>query len=81
MALRTDSYTLVSVPSAIRFIHVTGSEVMSPSKIVCIGWNYRSHVRELESELPGEPTVFLKPPCCLIGDGEGIVIPAGVTNV
>ena len=81
MALRTDSYTLVSVPSAIRFIHVTGSEVMSPSKIVCIGWNYRSHVRELESELPREPTVFLKPPSCLIGGGEGIVIPAGVTNV
>ena len=81
MALRSDSYTLVSVPSAIRFIHVMGSEVMSPSKIVCIGWNYRSHVRELESELPKEPTVFLKPPSCLIGDGEGIVIPAGVTNV
>ena len=81
MAHLTDSYALASVPSAIRFIHVMGSEVMSPSKIVCIGWNYRSHVRELESELPKEPTVFLKPPSCLIGDGEGIVIPAGVTNV
>ncbi len=54
---------------------------MRPSKIVCIGWNYRPHVRELESELPKEPTVFLKPPSCLIGDGEDIVIPEGVTNV
>lgn len=52
-----------------------------PTKIVCIGWNYRSHVRELESELPKEPTVFLKPPSCLVGDGDGIVIPEGVTNV
>ena len=81
MALRTDSYVRASVPSAIRFIDVIGSEVMSPSKIVCIGWNYRPHVRELESELPKEPTVFLKPPSCLIGDGDEIVIPAGVTNV
>lgn len=54
---------------------------MRPSKIVCIGWNYRSHVRELESELPKEPTVFLKPPSCLIRDGDDIVIPEGVTNV
>lgn len=54
---------------------------MVPTKIVCIGWNYRSHVKELESELPKEPTVFLKPPSCLIGDGDDIVIPEGVTNV
>lgn len=54
---------------------------MVPTKIVCIGWNYRSHVKELESELPKVPTVFLKPPSCLIGDGDDIVIPDGVTNV
>ncbi len=55
--------------------------MMTPSKIVCIGWNYRSHVKELESELPKEPTVFLKPPSCLIGSGDDIIIPEGVTNV
>lgn len=55
--------------------------VMVPTKIVCIGWNYRSHVKELESEYPEYPTVFLKPPSCLIGDGKDIVIPEGVTNV
>lgn len=54
---------------------------MVPTKIVCIGWNYRSHVKELESELPRGPTVFLKPPSCLIRDGDDIVIPAGITNV
>ena len=54
---------------------------MAPGKIVCIGWNYRSHVKELESELPKEPTVFLKPSSCLISDGDSIVIPSGVTNV
>ena len=50
-------------------------------KIVCIGWNYRSHAKELESALPEAPTVFLKPSSCLIGDGDDIVIPEGVTNV
>jgi 2-keto-4-pentenoate hydratase/2-oxohepta-3-ene-1,7-dioic acid hydratase in catechol pathway len=50
-------------------------------KIVCIGWNYRSHIKELESALPEVPTVFLKPSSCLIGDGDAIVIPEGVTNV
>lgn len=54
---------------------------MVPTKIVCIGWNYRSHVKELESEYPEFPTVFLKPPSCLVGDGDDIVIPEGVTNV
>ena len=51
------------------------------SKIVCIGWNYKRHIAELNSELPTEPTVFFKPPSCIISDGDNIVIPKGVTNV
>ena len=33
-----------------------------PSKIVCVGRNYRDHVKELGHELPTEPLLFLKPP-------------------
>lgn len=54
---------------------------MTPSKIVCIGWNYRPHILETDAELPKVPVVFLKPPSCIIGDGDPIVIPEGVTNV
>ncbi len=54
---------------------------MTPSKIVCIGWNYRPHIRETDAELPKVPVVFLKPPSCIIGDDDPIVIPEGVTNV
>ena len=54
---------------------------MRAGKIVCIGWNYRSHIKELDSELPEAPAVFLKPPSCIIGGGDAIVIPDGVTNV
>ncbi len=50
-------------------------------KIICIGWNYRPHLKELKGQLPEVPLVFLKPSTCLIHDGEDIVIPEGVTNV
>lgn len=54
---------------------------MKCGKIVCIGWNYCSHINELGSSLPKVPTVFLKPSSCIVGDGDEIVIPEGVTNV
>jgi acylpyruvate hydrolase len=54
---------------------------MKVGKIICIGWNYRPHIKETSAKLPTEPIVFLKPSTCLIGDGDDIVIPDGVTNV
>ena len=54
---------------------------MIPSKIVCIGWNYKSHVSELKSNYPETPTIFFKPISCLIGNGDDVIIPEGVTNV
>jgi len=46
---------------------------MPPGKIVCIGQNYRAHAKELNSQAPEEPMIFLKPSSALIGDGEDIV--------
>ena len=54
---------------------------MRHGKIICSGWNYRSHLTEFNKELPKEPIIFLKPSSCLIGEGDEIVIPKGVTNV
>jgi len=55
---------------------------MRYGKIICSGWNYHSHNAEMKKEdLPTEPIIFLKPSSCLIGDGDEIVIPEGVTNV
>ena len=53
----------------------------SPSKIVCVGWNYRPHITETDAVLPKEPIIFLKPSSCIVHDGDDIVIPKGVTNV
>ena len=52
-----------------------------PTKIVCVGWNYRPHILETDAVLPKEPIIFTKPPSCIIRDGEDIIIPEGVTNV
>jgi len=50
--------------------------IAGPSKIVCIGRNYRAHAAELGNEVPTEPLIFLKPPSSLIGDGDPIRLPA-----
>jgi 2-keto-4-pentenoate hydratase/2-oxohepta-3-ene-1,7-dioic acid hydratase in catechol pathway len=40
-----------------------------PSKIVCVGRNYRAHAAELGNEVPQEPLIFLKPPSSLLAPG------------
>lgn len=45
---------------------------VTPSKIVCIGRNYREHAKELGNEPPSEPLIFLKPPSSLNAPGGAI---------
>ncbi|HEX4347391.1 MAG TPA: fumarylacetoacetate hydrolase family protein [Vicinamibacterales bacterium] len=54
---------------------------VSPSKLVCVGLNYRDHAREMGKPLPAEPMLFLKPSTAVIGPGESVVIPPGVGRV
>ncbi|HET6646693.1 MAG TPA: fumarylacetoacetate hydrolase family protein [Pyrinomonadaceae bacterium] len=48
---------------------------VTPSKIVCVGRNYREHAAELGNKMPDEPLLFLKAPSAVIGDGETIELP------
>jgi 2-keto-4-pentenoate hydratase/2-oxohepta-3-ene-1,7-dioic acid hydratase in catechol pathway len=43
-----------------------------PSKIVCVGRNYREHAAELGHDVPTEPLLFLKPNSALLAPG-GVV--------
>jgi 2-keto-4-pentenoate hydratase/2-oxohepta-3-ene-1,7-dioic acid hydratase in catechol pathway len=43
-----------------------------PSKIVCVGRNYREHAAELGNEVPSEPLLFFKPPSSLLAPGREI---------
>ena len=47
----------------------------APSKILCIGRNYKAHAAELGHDLPKEPLVFLKPPSSVIPHGGTIRLP------
>lgn len=49
---------------------------VTPSKIVCVGLNYRHHAAEMNKQIPPEPLLFMKPPSAIIGPGEAIVLPA-----
>jgi 2-keto-4-pentenoate hydratase/2-oxohepta-3-ene-1,7-dioic acid hydratase in catechol pathway len=46
-----------------------------PSKIICVGRNYRDHAKELGNEVPTKLLIFSKPPSAVIGPGEVIVRP------
>jgi len=46
-----------------------------PSKIVCVGVNYRDHAKEMGRDLPERLMLFLKPPSTLIGPDDEIVLP------
>lgn len=51
-----------------------------PTKIVCVGRNYRDHAAELGHDVPDEPLIFLKPSTTVIGPGEPIRYPTGLTH-
>lgn len=54
---------------------------VQPTKIICVGLNYRDHAKELGMEIPGEPVLFLKPGSAVIGHLGKIVYPEMSKNV
>ncbi|MBD1392801.1 fumarylacetoacetate hydrolase family protein [Mucilaginibacter glaciei] len=52
-----------------------GSPVARPSKIVCIGLNYKDHAEETGAALPPEPIIFMKSTTALVGPNDAITIP------
>jgi 2-keto-4-pentenoate hydratase/2-oxohepta-3-ene-1,7-dioic acid hydratase in catechol pathway len=53
---------------------------VEPSKIVCVGRNYRERAKELNHAVPTEPLLFFKPPSSIIGPGDGIQRPADLSE-
>jgi 2-keto-4-pentenoate hydratase/2-oxohepta-3-ene-1,7-dioic acid hydratase in catechol pathway len=54
---------------------------VTPSKIICVGRNYRDHVKELGNEVPAEPLIFFKPPSSLLEPGGIVRLPCASTRV
>jgi 2-keto-4-pentenoate hydratase/2-oxohepta-3-ene-1,7-dioic acid hydratase in catechol pathway len=51
-----------------------------PSKVVAVGRNYADHAREMGSEPPAEPVLFLKPSTAVVGHGDPIAYPVKLTQ-
>jgi 2-keto-4-pentenoate hydratase/2-oxohepta-3-ene-1,7-dioic acid hydratase in catechol pathway len=54
---------------------------VTPSKIICVGRNYRDHAKELGNEVPTEPLLFMKPPSSLLAPGGVVIMPRASSRV
>lgn len=54
---------------------------VSPTKVVCVGLNYKAHITEMGHDMPTEPVIFMKPSTAVIGPGQPIPVPPGVGRV
>ncbi len=53
----------------------------TPSKIVALGLNYRSHAEEVNAPLPNAPLIFIKPSTAVIGPEDNIIYPSASHRV
>src|SRR5690625_4761368 len=51
------------------------SPILNPGKIICVGANYREHIREMDSGFPELRTLFAKVPEALSGPHDDIQLP------
>lgn len=58
-----------------------GPPIRRPSKIICIGLNYRDHAMESGLPIPSEPVLFMKATSSLVGPNDAVVIPKGCEKV
>ena len=75
--VENNSGDLRRVDSSVRL----GAPICRPSKIVCIGLNYRDHAAETGQEVPTEPVIFFKATSSLSGPNDQVVIPLGSTKL
>lgn len=62
---------LPRVESSVRL----GPAICRPSKIVCIGLNYKDHATETKQPIPTEPVIFFKSTSSLAGPNDPVVMP------
>lgn len=75
--VENNSGDLRRVDSSVRL----GAPICRPSKIVCIGLNYKDHAAETGQEVPREPVIFFKATSSLSGPNDEVVIPLGSTKL
>lgn len=69
--LNSNEYKLAEIPSDTRI----GPPIARPSKIICVGLNYRKHAEEAGMAVPEVPIIFMKATSSLCGPFDQIFIP------
>ena len=75
--LKENSSSARRVASSVRL----GPPICRPSKIICIGLNYRDHAAETKAEAPKEPVLFFKATTSLVGPNDDLVRPLNSSKV
>lgn len=73
-----------SIKETNRHYRISDVKMLSPclpTKIVALGANYPSHAEEMNSNLPDEPLIFIKPPTSVIGTEDKIIYPPSSERV
>jgi 2-keto-4-pentenoate hydratase/2-oxohepta-3-ene-1,7-dioic acid hydratase in catechol pathway len=72
-----DAFGACACPSSdeIPIAEISLLSPITPSKIICVGRNYKDHAAELGNTMPSEPLLFLKAPSAIIGTGQTIILP------
>src|SRR5262249_56579590 len=74
---RSQGRALPVVPDSVRL----GPPICRPSKIVCIGLNFRDHAAETKADPPKEPVLFFKSTTSLVGPNDALKIPRNAQKV
>jgi len=57
-----------------------GAPLARPSKLICVGLNYKDHAHETGAVLPAEPILFFKATSAIVGPNDDLVIPKDGTK-
>jgi len=77
-ATQTDDPFCAEYHPTMTHLPLEGTRLLSPvtpSKIICVGRNYKEHAQELGNPVPTELIIFLKPPSSIIGPEESVIYP------
>ena len=74
--VKTKGATAPRIPAGSRI----GPSLARPSKIVCIGLNFKDHAAESKMDLPKEPILFFKATSAIVGPNDDLVMPKGGTK-
>src|ERR1044071_3248920 len=78
------NFELGAVPETVTSFPLSDVKLLAPivpSKIVCVGRNYKAHAAELGNKMPDEPLLFLKAPSAVIASGDKIELPSASQQV